>query len=513
MQKILLTIRDEGRAVRGLVEEEVVDVAIASLGAEPDTLEELEAALARYIEPGDQRRFVRRWADAAVSEPSASGQPVCVVDLPGRLVVASLEKLIPDRDGMVTYVDRNREEQLWLGYGLSADWLLKAPLEDWETLCQQRRQERAASPAIDARAVLYGQLVPFVVQQCFALAAHAKCDQESIRDIHRRWLTIPRGDLLEMAPRDWLLARRELIDRDLQDRFEQWNQLGECPPGLSRDSRAFRLGGFGTNEIVVYYDLCRELIHDCWQRLRQDRDVDLLRETARLENKRRLWLATPQEDFNGYAPAEIIERERQRLPLSVSGEEAMADCDCPLCQMMAESGPVFWNLDGSHMDEDFAFSFCRTHDEWESDQRGWDEFKQEFHRADPVEAVRFVGEADGQRPGKTWRNTNLLSAIGDQSAQLNLFALGGSLAELICEIKAQRVPDAAAVISGLNRDFANLRQAMSDGQTSLMEPVAARFSEHLDDLSGTQERLKPKCQETKEQLAALLRGFKQTPRR
>ena len=129
------------------------------------------------------------------------------------------------------------------------------PLGDWEAASRQRRQERAALPKIDARVILYGQLVPFIVQQCFALPARSASDQELARDIHRRWLTMPRVDLQDLAPRDWLLARREIIDRDLQDRFEQWSRLGECPPGLSRESHAFRLAGFGTNEIVLYYDL------------------------------------------------------------------------------------------------------------------------------------------------------------------------------------------------------------------------------------------------------------------
>ena len=106
-----------------------------------------------------------------------------------------------------------------------------------------------------------------------------------------------------------------------------------------------------------------------------------------------------------------------------------------------------------------------------------------------------------------------MSAAGSESTQLNLFALGGSLAELICEIKGHGIPDSAATISGLNRDFANLRQAISDAQTSLIEPVAARFTEHLEDLSGTHEPLRLKCLETQQHLATLLRRLKPENRR
>ena len=180
--------------------------------------------------------------------------------------------------------------------------------------------------------------------------------------------------------------------------------------------------------------------------------------------------------------------------------------------MMADSGPVFWNLDGSHMDEDFAFSFCRTYEEWESDHRGWEEFQERFRRAQASEPVQVADETGGKRPGEVLRRTNLLSAGGSESTQLNLFVLGRSLAELICEIKDQgiRTP---AIISGLNRDFANLRQAIGDAQTSLIEPVAARFTEHLEDLCSTHEPLRPKCLETQQQLATLLRRLQPENRR
>ena len=43
--------------------------------------------------------------------------------------------------------------------------------------------------------------------------------------------------------------------------------LGECPPPLSHESAAFRFGGFGTHENVVYYDLVRHLVWECWERV------------------------------------------------------------------------------------------------------------------------------------------------------------------------------------------------------------------------------------------------------
>jgi hypothetical protein len=42
--------------------------------------------------------------------------------------------------------------------------------------------------------------------------------------------------------------------------------------------------------------------------------------------------------------------------------------------------PGFWHLDGSHMDDLFEFSTCLTREEWESEQRRWEQFNEEFAR-------------------------------------------------------------------------------------------------------------------------------------
>jgi hypothetical protein len=49
--------------------------------------------------------------------------------------------------------------------------------------------------------------------------------------------------------------------------------------------------------------------------------------------------------------------------------------------MMAEGdfGPVFWHLDGSAMDPDYPFSFYLTREEWEEEQRRYEEFSKRFN--------------------------------------------------------------------------------------------------------------------------------------
>lgn len=83
---------------------------------------------------------------------------------------------------------------------------------------------------------------------------------DAVVDIHRRWLMTPRDDLNGESPREILFAKQDLIDSDLESRSNQWSYFLEEPPSLSRDSSAYRFAGFGTHELVMYYDLVRFLI-------------------------------------------------------------------------------------------------------------------------------------------------------------------------------------------------------------------------------------------------------------
>ena len=66
----------------------------------------------------------------------------------------------------------------------------------------------------------------------------------------------------------------------------------------------------------------------------------------------------------------------------MSAEEALIDHDCAVCRMMSEDfeTPMFWHLDGCNMDERFAFSFYRTREEYDAEQRRYEEFNEEFRR-------------------------------------------------------------------------------------------------------------------------------------
>lgn len=189
----------------------------------------------------------------------------------------------------------------------------------------------------------------------------------------------PREDLFGKTPREILFEKRKSIDFDLHTREMQYSFTKLCPKPIPSDSFGYRFAGFGTNEIVVYYDLVRELIYETVQGLKSNTDWDREKEMNRLEISRDAWLEAPNPDLRR-APASIIESERKRLNLTVSAEECFVDDNCPCCIAMYEDfdTPMFWHLDGCNMDDQFEFSLYETREEWEEEQERYKNFNVEF---------------------------------------------------------------------------------------------------------------------------------------
>ena len=201
-----------------------------------------------------------------------------------------------------------------------------------------------------------------------------------LSEIHARWLTTKRDDLEGHSPREVLLERMEFIDFDLHSRQLQWSFTGECPPALLPNSHAYRFGGFGTHEIVVYYDLIRALLSASVARARDGKKDTVENEIDQLIQIRNNWLETATDEYQNKAPALVIEWERRRIPMAISGREAMVSDDCPICQAMADDieGPFFWHLDGSAMDDRFEFSFHKNREDFDAEQQEWKEFNRKY---------------------------------------------------------------------------------------------------------------------------------------
>jgi hypothetical protein len=120
----------------------------------------------------------------------------------------------------------------------------------------------------------------------------------------------------------------------------------------------------------MYYDLVRHLAGRAWEEQPGDfQNREVLAAWLRHEQNRWLLNAVNDGTPDSYVPGEVIDQERQRIPLTADAEAVMIDCDCPLCQMMAEEsfGPTFIHFDTVHFDQDFVFSPYKSLKDWEFD--------------------------------------------------------------------------------------------------------------------------------------------------
>ncbi len=572
MSEIRLVVREAGRDWSGTMHGSCADRTIAALSADPVTLEELEDAAARFARPGANGRFFASLRPGLCDEPHDAG--LVVVDLAARLVVTDSTCSSPGKEGIVEYHDGRCCTNTGLRYHLADDWLFSSDGNHWRHVAEERRRERAAKPVLDARAVFYGRpLMEFVARETFAAFArrdeiaaavrthwaenarklladeanlspdqidasrltddeitpktwpglehYASPYYDTLSQIHAAWLLTPRDDLDGDCPRTIALDRHDHLMRDLQDRCEHWSLLGECPRGLAESSHAFRYGGFGTHELVKYYDLVRELLWSCWAQLtglaqapigghRPDSFTAgdfLTTEVPRLECVRESWLDAPDPECHGRTPRSIIGRERARLPEGMSGHDAMIDPDCPCCQMMADlPGPAFWHLDGSDMDDDFAFDiYRRTREEWEEERRGWEEHSRRFN-AEWSERKRLgVTDSTPREDGSNavWSRSFCVGATAGVPLGIRVFGLGCRLAELIVGLRADAdresiPPETQRHIDQLNRDFGNLRELVQGADLSLTEalidPVLDRFAETLATVATARPDLAPQCE-------------------
>ena len=552
MSQIAMTILDGARAIHGQPHGSFVDSVVAALGAEPESIEDLQAALARF-RSGD-RRELSCWGSGQELEPYDAG--LVIVDLAAKLVMIESTYSSPGPEGTIALPGRRNEDEYAFPYHLSQDWLFLSNAEQFEGLSEARRAERRAAPRTDTRAILYGQAGRFVLDRCREAGAgngdpgtwappggwflqalpervrtgEPPTVEDAVAEIHARWLLTPRSDLDGRSPREVLLAKRKHLDMDLQDRELQWSLAGKCPPGLDSDTAAFRRGGFGSHERILYYDLVRHLVWDCWNRLAQSqgRPLDENEETRRLARSQDDWLAEPQyEDLGGRTPQEVINSERTRIPLAMSSGEAVVDDDCPLCQMLAEdAGPVFWHLDGCNHDDDFAFSTYATRDEWEQERRRQEDL---FRELDELPADPFAGNdglvgdscqyedspehtvPDAGKPEPAdgiWQRTFFAETPHRSPAEW-LFGIGCCLAELGGNLKENAA--ASDLVPALNRQFGNLREVLSTVSPELLEPVVERFCQEL----GTAVELRPdldsKCQDLERQLRELVASLQERP--
>ena len=579
MSEVRLVVREADRDWSGTIHGSCADRAVAALSADPATLEELEVAVGRFAKSDAKRRFFANLSQGLFDEPYDAG--LVVIDLVARLVVTDSTYSSEGPEGVVQYHNGRCCTNTSLSYHLADDWVFSGDGDSWQYVAEKRRRERAATPILDARAVFYGRpMLEFVAWEVFAafarrdeIAAAVRerwvedarkhlaeksnlsidevdagqlTDQEivpktwpgqehyaspfydALKQIHAAWMLTPREDLGGACPREVAIDRRDQLMCDLQDRCHQWSLLDECPRGLEESSHAFRYGGFGTHELVMYYNLVRELLWSCWDQLTEQAQSPrpeflavgdfLSTEVPRLERTREEWLDAPDYEFHSRTPRSIINRERARLPEGMSGHDAMVDLDCPCCQMIGEMpGTTFWHLDGCNMDDEFAFDMDRrTRKEWEEEQREWEEqarrFDAEWSERERLGVTNSVSRGEDGSPA-IWSRSFNVEDTADLPLGIRVFGVGCHLAELIVGLRAGIAREATPEetqrrIDQLNRDFGNLRDILQSADSSLTEalidPVLDRFAETLATVAMVRLDLAPQCESLTNELRKLL---------
>lgn len=190
-------------------------------------------------------------------------------------------------------------------------------------------------------------------------------------EIHRKWLMTPCPAFDDRTPREDLhIAKNWISDLSTNQRYRMEHGLRPVP--LPREFSGYETAPMGSHEVILYFEACRTLLASGWFWLIQNpqyqsaADLELrLKET--MKEVLLTWLNTAQED--GLSPAEIIQIERERMPLIAPEDQHDESCDCPICDAIASGkfGPSFLFFDGHHLEleDDFAFSLSSTLEEWE----------------------------------------------------------------------------------------------------------------------------------------------------
>lgn len=356
MSEIRINIIDENKTISGTMHGSFGDVLVASLTAEPETVDELEILVERFIPKESDWSVFRSFKRHEDFEAWDAG--LLVINLFAKVIWAESSYSYYSKEGAVR-IKTVEGDDFQLPYKLPDDWKSVRSEGEFNFAQDKVRKSRWQNPPFDARKVLFGKpLFEFIAA---AYMKYKNSDNEDLfTEIHAEWLMTEREDLRGKMLREVLLEKSEFIESDLHSRSLQWTFTKVQPPAISKDTNAYKFAGFGRHEFVIYYDLFRHLLNECFER--KMTNAESLKELAYE------WLNNPQAEFSGRIPARIIEIERCRINLTATAHECVVDEDCDVCQMMAVDfidSPMFVGYDGSNMEYDrFELSFCKTSKEW-----------------------------------------------------------------------------------------------------------------------------------------------------
>ena len=361
----------------------------------------------------------------------------------------------------------------------------------------QPRQSPINKPIVN-RDVLYGD--PFLTEIATMILRIAQRDDWLLREngneehdhysstiaVHRDWLMTPREDLGGRMPRELLhgaIEWSEKVTWGQRLRFEDGEPMIAAP----NDWDGFATAPMGSQELCLYFDLCREVIRAGWFWCEKEKEKLAIQENYSvlsqlidfLRDVKESWLNSPFE--RGSPPSFIIECDRLRVPRgagvaiegidAVQAEQHIPDCDCPICEMMADGmfGVGFTSIDGHHLelDDEFAFSIHETREAWEEQQRDFAEFSAAIDRK---QAEREASREEDSFSSVWSVIGDDLPIPGDRNGHLKMAFM---VSELIADLQIMNAPQEE--IKMLNQVFADYRSSDDERRSQSV----FRFKEFL----------------------------------
>lgn len=449
---------------------------LAALSSDPRTFQELSIAWSRFRE---EPLAEMTWQ--ALDETAQAPAGWLCLDL-SHQQFAFIDTDPDDSDELTPGAYRHddspqKKQTIWLN--IPPWWRRLQVTNQAEFLEQSRLVSTQWIPPFDFREVLYGrELASEIAQQVLAIQWPAAPpntateggvpqvqpgrfdDDALIRKLNRRvlrlvqrvhvnWLMTPRPALNGRTPREFLHEYREWKDRELDYRRAQWSRTRVAPPAVPRESMQFQFGPMGTEEVVMYFDMVRDLIMAAWRWVDDDPRITHDKLTEELILYIIGWLSSPDpEEGSGELVREIIDLERSLTPRLASNEPI--DCDCPLCRLQASQelfGPAFSICDGYHleMEDEFAFSLETDRDMWESSRTSpGDSFKPDDSKASETSIAVLKGPLTSPSNSSVANEDAIWTSShvdpNPAPLELSLFAIGARLAELIDRMKSLNAP-------------------------------------------------------------------------
>ncbi|WP_417738345.1 hypothetical protein [Rosistilla oblonga] len=500
------------------LDSDTVMTLIALISDDPSSWEEALSLWPRYRTPAvcefATALPLRETDRAEAIESLATCDAWVVIDFASKRVLVGGEFAAVTRDvAFAMSVDESGKQHAPLSIHLPPWWELHEGVA--LDAVDQPRTSPIDRPRVD-REVLYGD--PFlsdVADRVLEVVVGEAWRQSDARineparyqftvAVHRDWLMTPRDDLDGRMPRSLLHGALQWSDRvtsSQQLRFEDGGSMIALPD----DWNDYATAPMGSQEMCLYFDYCREIIDAAWLWClgeAGDRtcpvDANAAAElTEFLRGVKNDWLYSSFEE--GPAPSFIIECSRRRVPRgigiaiegidTVQADAHVGDCDCPICQMMADGlfGVGFESIDGHHLelDEEFAFSMRATRDEWEEQQREFGEYSNEWEMEpeEPHEFREFESAWSGIRDEGP--------LPGDPSGHLKLAFM---VAEIVSELEFSQAP--RDQIQGLNEAFAAFRrsdngrrEAAGRAFKSNLQSLADRYPELVSQSADLQSRI------------------------